>query len=84
MTRSLKIKSDWTEKIKLSLKRNGIPNQKSLAIEVGLAISTVSNFLNGKPVDYASFKAICDCLNVDWQETADWGEELPNPAEFIP
>jgi transcriptional regulator with XRE-family HTH domain len=84
MTRSLKIKSDWTEKIKLSLKRNGIPNQKSLATEVGLAISTVSNFLNGKAVDYASFKAICDCLNVDWQETADWGEESSNPPEFIP
>jgi transcriptional regulator with XRE-family HTH domain len=81
MTRSLKIKSDWTEKIKLSLKRNGIPNQKSLATEVGLAISTVSNFLNGKPVDYASFKAICDCLNVDWQETADWGAESPSSPE---
>jgi transcriptional regulator with XRE-family HTH domain len=75
MTRSLKIRSDWIEKIKLSLKRNGIPNQKYLATEVGLAISTVNNFLNGKPVDYASFKDICDCLNVDWQDVADWGAE---------
>jgi transcriptional regulator with XRE-family HTH domain len=76
MTRSLKIRGDCIEHIKLSLRRNGIPNQKSLAIEVGLAVSTVSNFLNGKPVDYASFQAICDCLNLDFRETADWGEDL--------
>jgi transcriptional regulator with XRE-family HTH domain len=75
MTRSLKVRPDWIEKIKLSLKRNGIPNQKYLATEVGLAISTVNNFLNGKAVDYASFKDICDCLNVDWQAVADWGDE---------
>jgi transcriptional regulator with XRE-family HTH domain len=74
MTRSLRIRDDSIEKIKLSLRRNGIPNQKMLATEVGLAVSTVSNFLNGKPVDYASFTAICDCLNVDWQDNADWGE----------
>jgi transcriptional regulator with XRE-family HTH domain len=81
MTRSLKIRSDWIEQIKLSLKRNGIPNQKHLATDVGLAISTVNNFLNGKPVDYTSFKDICECLNVDWQTVADWGEEsLPNPV----
>jgi transcriptional regulator with XRE-family HTH domain len=76
MTRSLKIRQDWIEKIKLSLRRNGIPNQKVLATEVGLAISTVSNFLNGKPVDYTSFKDLCDCLNVEWQTIADWGVEV--------
>jgi transcriptional regulator with XRE-family HTH domain len=75
MTRSLKIRGDYIADIKLSLKRNGLPNQKALAAEVGLAISTVNNFLNGKPVDYASFTSICECLNVDWQDKADWGEE---------
>ncbi len=90
MTRSLRIRDDSIEKIKLSLRRNGIPNQKVLATEVGLAVSTVSNFLNGKPVDYASFTAICDCLNIDWQDQADWGEhdELlpplrPADPEFV-
>jgi transcriptional regulator with XRE-family HTH domain len=83
MTRSLKIRDDSIEKIKLSLKRNGIPNQKVLAAEVGLAISTVNNFLNGKPVDYASFRAICDCLNLDWQEQADWGD-LESPLVSPP
>jgi transcriptional regulator with XRE-family HTH domain len=78
MTRSLKVRGDCIEDIKLSLRRNGIPNQKALAADVGLAISTVNNFLNGKPVDYASFTALCDCLNVDWQQKADWGDlELP-------
>ncbi len=83
MTRSLRIRDDNIDKIKLSLRRNGIPNQKVLAAEVGLAVSTVSNFLNGKPVDYASFKAICDCLNVDWQDKADWGDhdEPPLPPQ---
>jgi transcriptional regulator with XRE-family HTH domain len=84
MTRSLKIRSDWIEKIKLSLRRNGIPNQKVLATEVGLAISTVSNFLNGKPVDYTSFKDLCDCLNVDWQTAADWGSEAAPAIDTPP
>jgi hypothetical protein len=75
MSRSLKVHPDRIEGAKLSLKRNGFPNQKILAEEVGLAISTVNNFLNGKPVDYHSFKSVCDCLNLDWQTIADWGEE---------
>jgi transcriptional regulator with XRE-family HTH domain len=79
MARSLKIRDDSIEKIKLSLRRNGIPNQKALAAEVGLAVSTISNFLNGKPVDYASFTAICDCLNIDWQDKADWGDLAAPP-----
>jgi transcriptional regulator with XRE-family HTH domain len=81
----LRIRDDSIEKIKLSLRRNGIPNQKMLATEVGLAISTVNNFLNGKPVDYASFTAICDCLNIDWQDQADWGDHdealSPSPQQ---
>jgi hypothetical protein len=83
MARSLKIHPDRIEGVKLSLKRNGFPNQKLLAEDVGLAISTVNNFLNGKPVDYYSFNSICDRLNLDWQQIADWGEDefaaVPNP-----
>jgi hypothetical protein len=75
MARSLKIHPDRIEGAKLALKRNGYPNQKILAEEVGLAISTVNNFLNGKPVDYHSFTSVCDCLNLDWKTVADWGEE---------
>ena len=74
MARSLRIHPDRIETAKLSLKRNGFPNQKILAEEVGLAISTVNNFLNGKPVDYHSFKSVCDCLALDWQKIADWRE----------
>jgi AAA-like domain len=79
MARSLRIHPDRIEGAKLSLKRNGFPNQKILAEEVGLAISTVNNFLNGKPVDYHSFKSVCDCLALDWQKIADWGEEELTP-----
>ncbi len=80
MTRSLKIREDRIEKIKLSLKQNRIPNQKVLAAEVELAVSTVSNFLNGRPVDFTSFQLICERLNVDWQAQADWGDPIDGEA----
>ena len=35
-----------------------------------MALSTVSRFLNGKPVDYAVFLEICERINLDWQQIA--------------
>ena len=32
-----------------------------------MALSTINRFLNGKPVDFATFVEICDRLNLDWQ-----------------
>ncbi|HEY9665632.1 MAG TPA: NB-ARC domain-containing protein [Coleofasciculaceae cyanobacterium] len=62
----------------MSVKRNGFPNQRILAEEVGLALATVSNFLTGKSVDYATFVEICQRLGLEWQEIADLGNEVPS------
>ncbi|MDZ8186267.1 MAG: hypothetical protein RMX96_15620 [Nostoc sp. ChiSLP02] len=71
MPRSVKVRSDRIEKVKLALKRNTYPSQRILAQEVGLALATVSNFLTGKPVDHATFKELCQRLALDWREIAD-------------
>jgi serine/threonine-protein kinase len=70
-TRSLKVSSDCIEQVKLAVQRNGFPNQKALAYDCGLVLSTVSNFLNGKPVDFTNFLEICQRLNLDWQTISD-------------
>ncbi|HEY9695960.1 MAG TPA: NB-ARC domain-containing protein [Trichocoleus sp.] len=57
--------------------------------DLGIALSTVSNFLNAKPVDRATFEEICSKLGLAWKEIADWGGEAISqsdenlPAELI-
>ncbi|MCA1993442.1 MAG: pentapeptide repeat-containing protein, partial [Coleofasciculus sp. S288] len=74
MPRSIRVRSDLVPRVKLAVKHNGFPRQKDLAEAVGLADSTVRNFLNGKPVDYATFVEICQKLNLEWRDFADLGE----------
>jgi hypothetical protein len=71
-TRSLKVRSDCVESVKNSVRRNGFPNQKELAYHCQRALSTVSNFLNGKPIDYLNFVELCETLNLNWQSIADF------------
>jgi WD40 repeat protein/transcriptional regulator with XRE-family HTH domain len=82
MSRSLKIRSDYIEKTKLALKFNGFRSQRDLAEDCGLALSTVSNFLTGKSVDYATFVEICERLGLECKTVADVcvGELVPNAA----
>jgi len=68
MPRSLRVAPGYIAQVKFALKRNGYPSQKALAIDIGLALSTVKNFLNGKPVDYLNFVEISEKLGLDWQE----------------
>ncbi|MBU7587379.1 MAG: PD40 domain-containing protein [Nostoc sp. TH1S01] len=74
MSRSLKVRPECLENVRLALKRNGYPNQKSLSQDLGLALATISKFLNCKPVDYPYFCEICLKLGLDWQEVADLGD----------
>lgn len=53
MPRSLRVRQELIQKVKLAVKRNGFPSQRALAFDVGLALATVSNFLTGKPVEGA-------------------------------
>ncbi|NJK50690.1 hypothetical protein HC931_23525 [Candidatus Gracilibacteria bacterium] len=73
MSRSLKIRSDYLEKTKLALKFNGFRSQRDLAEDCGLALSTVSNFLTGRAVDYATFVEICERLGLECKTIADVG-----------
>ncbi|OUL34170.1 AAA family ATPase [Nostoc sp. T09] len=70
MARSLRVAPEYIEKVKLALQRNGYPSQKSLANEVGISLSTIKNFLSGKPVDYLNFVELSGKLGLDWQEIA--------------
>ncbi|NMG08753.1 NB-ARC domain-containing protein [Brasilonema sp. UFV-L1] len=82
MSRSLKISRNYLEKVKLAVKRNGFPNQKSLALDTGLALATVSKFLTGKAVDYTNFVELCQKLAFDWREVAEVDSNV-SPAEPV-
>jgi len=70
MSRSLKVRPDCIEQVKLAVKRNGYPRQKELAEELLMSLSTVNNYLNGRAVDNLNFKEISERLGQDWQEIA--------------
>lgn len=74
MPRSLRVKSEKIPTLKLAVKRNGYARQKDLAEELGMCLATVSNYLNGKRVDYLNFIEISNYLGQDWQEIADFIE----------
>lgn len=76
MSRSLKIRSDCIQQAKLALKHNGFHSQRAFAEEVGLALSTLSRFLTGKTVDYATFVEICGKLGLDWRDISDLGDRV--------
>lgn len=71
MSRSLRVKQECLDTVKLALKRNGYPSQRSLAEDARFALATVSNFLTGKPVDFTTFEELCRRLALDWREIAN-------------
>lgn len=83
MPRSLKIDQGFIGTVKLALKRQGFLSQRALSEELDLALSTVSNFLNGKPIDRAIFEEICLKLALDWKEIALVTEEPPRSNENL-
>ena len=80
MSRSLKVGREYLEKVKFALLRNSYPSQKALALELGLALSTVSRFCTGKPVDYSTFVDICDTLGLEWKDIADLSDTISSPV----
>ncbi|MFS0519401.1 NB-ARC domain-containing protein [Nostoc sp. UIC 10607] len=78
MPRSLRVRQECIQTVKLAVKRNGFPSQKALAYDVGLALATVNNFLTGKPVDYVTFEELCQKLALSWKEIADLDFDLPS------
>src|SRR4028119_2400371 len=78
MPRSLKVRQDCIGIVKLAVRRNGFLSQQALAEELGLARSTVVNFLTGKPVDRAVFEDICQKLSLNCREIAEFDLEIPS------
>ena len=82
MPRSLRVREECIRAVKSCLLRNGFPSQKILAEDLGMAQSTVSHFLNGKPVDYANFIEFCRGLGQEWRDIADF-EANSDPEEVL-
>jgi WD40 repeat protein len=80
MSRSLKVRQDCIYGVKLALRRNGFPSQRSLAEDAGFALATVSNFLTGKPVDFATFEEISRRLALDWREISSLDVEIASQS----
>ena len=68
MPKSIKVSNDRIQQVNMALGVNGYPSQRALAYDTGFSLSTISNFLTGKPVSYTSFEELCRKLNLDWQE----------------
>ena len=79
MSRSLCVHNDHIDKVKIALTQSGYLHQRALAYDTGLSLSTISNFLTGKPVSYANFEELCRRLNLDWQEITTSAEVIPPP-----
>lgn len=85
MSRSVRVSINCIPRVKSALRRNAYISQRLLALELGISQATVSNFLNGKPVDYSYFIEICLKLGLEWQDIADLEapieeEETPSPV----
>jgi len=76
MPRSVKVRSEFVSKVKSALPRNGYIRQSDLAEYLQVSQSTISSFLNGKPVDYLNFREICRVLSLEWQDIADLTAEF--------
>lgn len=72
MSRSLNVSQQYIEQVKLAVKRSGFPRQKDLAENLQLSLATISNFLNGRPVDYLNFYEICQTLGLELDKVADF------------
>ncbi len=71
MPRSVKVRVEFISQVKSALPRSGYIRQTDLAEYLQVSQSTISSFLNGKPVDYLNFREICRALNLEWQDIAD-------------
>jgi transcriptional regulator with XRE-family HTH domain len=76
MPRSVRVRPEFISEVKSALPRNGYIRQTDLAEHLQVSQSTISSFLNGRPVDYLNFREICRVLGLGWQDIADLTADL--------
>ena len=76
MSRSLNVSQQYIEQVKLAVKRSGFPRQKDLAENLQLSLATISNFLNGRPIDYLNFYEICQKIGLELEKIADFETQM--------
>ncbi|PSB60299.1 hypothetical protein DSM107010_70260 [Chroococcidiopsis cubana SAG 39.79] len=69
MPRSVILRADKQARVQQRL-LGEFHSQQDFAEDLGVAASTVSNFINLKPVDRRLFIEFCERLSVDWREYA--------------
>ena len=67
MPRSLKVHPTHISRVKLAVKQK-YHRQKDLAEDIGISLATVSNYLNGKPVDHINFVELSEQLELEWKD----------------
>ncbi len=71
MPRSVILRQDKQQRVQQRLLGEFL-SQQNFAEELGIAASTVSNFINLKRVDRQIFIQICEKLSLDWRDYADF------------
>lgn len=82
-SRSLKVSKEYIKYVKNALLRSNYVSQKDLSEDLGLARSTIGNFLNGKPVSIENFKEICFRLDLDFQQVAESLQNKKEPKSIL-
>ncbi|WP_414582428.1 toll/interleukin-1 receptor domain-containing protein [Scytonema sp. PCC 10023] len=71
MPRSVILRKDKQQKV-LQRLLGEFFSQQNFAEDLGIAASTVSNFINLRPVDRKTFIQICKKLSLNWRDYADF------------
>lgn len=84
--RSLRASPQGQEKLRKALERRNL-TQKSLSYEGsadGIAAwCTINGCFNGKPIQRQLFTEVCDKLNLNWQDIAEFPEEESTPLDKL-
>ncbi|MFB2919138.1 MULTISPECIES: tetratricopeptide repeat protein [Aerosakkonema] len=83
MSRSVRVRLEYIETVKMALKRNGYVRQQDLAEHLAISRNTINKFFNGKPIDYLNFIEICEILSLKWQKIADLDDYTETPPENV-
>ena len=73
--RSIVASATGIQQAKQALERRNF-TQKSLALELGMAVSTIHNFFHRTPIYRTNFEEICTFLGLNWQDISTSIDQL--------